>query len=91
MGGGSASGENRVRDAVRQALATPLAADAPIAEANGALVVITAGPDLTITEIEDVQGIFMNELNNNATILISAAVDETLADEVRITFIATTV
>ena len=90
MGGGSASGENRVRDAVRQALATPLAADAPIAEANGALVVITAGPDLTITEIEDVQGIFMNELNNNATILISAAVDETLADEVRITFIATT-
>ena len=45
---------------------------------------------MTITEIEDVQGIFMNELNNNATILISAAVDETLADEVRITFIATT-
>ena len=89
LGVGSASGENRADNAVRQALSNPLLAETPINEARGVLIVITASPDLTIKEVNDVNGAFMNEMRENATILINAAIDESLADEVRISFIAT--
>ena len=88
LGIGSASGENRASNAVRQALTNPLLAETPINEACGALIVITASPDLTIKEVNDVNAAFMSEMRENATILINAAIDETITDEVRITFMA---
>lgn len=90
MGSGSASGEKRARDAARQALASPLLEYSPSAEAHGALITIIAGSDLSREEVDGVKGIFMNALHENATILISTVLDESLADEVRVTFIATT-
>lgn len=90
MGSGSASGKNRARDAARHALARPLLENSSIAKATGALITITAGLDLASEEVHDISTAFMNEINEDATILINAARDDTLADEVRISFIATT-
>lgn len=89
MGASSASGEHRTRNAAVQALGNLLLENAPLAEARAALVTITAGLDLTYEEVDAVNATFMNELHEDAVILISATVDESLSDEARITFIAT--
>ncbi|MDL2316895.1 cell division protein FtsZ [Desulfovibrio sp. OttesenSCG-928-A18] len=89
MGSGSASGEKRAGDAAGQALAHPLSAGSAIADAHDALVTVTAGPDLSHEEIDTVTRTFMNAVHKNATVLLSTVLDESLADELRIAFIAT--
>jgi cell division protein FtsZ len=54
MGSGSATGENRAREAAEKAIACPLLEDINLHGARGILVNITAAADLGIAEFEEV-------------------------------------
>jgi cell division protein FtsZ len=53
MGSGVASGEGRAREAAEAAISSPLLEDINLAGANGILVNVTAGTDLSIGEFQE--------------------------------------
>jgi len=89
MGTGIASGEERAVLAAQQAISSPLLDNASINGAQGVLVNITANKELTLHEVEDATAIIYEEAGKKANIIFGTVIDENLADEIRITVIAT--
>ena len=89
MGTGVASGEERAVLAAQQAISSPLLDDASIKGAQGVLVNITGGNDLTLMEANEATSIVFDEAGPSANIIFGAVIDPTLEDEIRVTVIAT--
>jgi cell division protein FtsZ len=89
MGSGSARGEDRARQAAEAAVASPLLEDINLAGARGVLVNITAGPDLSIGEFDEVGNTVKEYAAENATIVVGTVIDHELQDELRVTVVAT--
>jgi len=89
MGTGVASGEERAVLAAQQAISSPLLDDASIKGAQGVLVNITGGHDLTLMEANEATSIIFEEAGPSANIIFGAVIDPTLDDEIRVTVIAT--
>ncbi|MBI5221631.1 MAG: cell division protein FtsZ [Candidatus Magasanikbacteria bacterium] len=88
MGIGSGSGENRAVEAAKMAISSPLL-DLSIDGANGILFTITGGTDLTMNEVSEAAKIITSSASEDAKVIFGATIDETLADGIRITVIAT--
>ncbi len=89
MGTGVASGDERAVLAAQQAISSPLLDDASIKGAQGVLVNITGGDDLTLMEANEATSIIFEEAGVSANIIFGAVIDPTLKDEIRVTVIAT--
>jgi cell division protein FtsZ len=89
MGTGVASGEERAVLAAQQAISSPLLDDATIKGAQGVLVNITGGNDLTLMEANEATSIIFEEAGPSANIIFGAVIDPSLNDEIRVTVIAT--
>lgn len=89
MGTGIASGEERAVLAAQQAISSPLLDNASINGAQGVLVNITGGPDLTLHEVTDATQIIFEEAGNDANIIFGAVIDANMQDEISVTVIAT--
>ena len=89
MGTGVASGEERAVLAAQQAISSPLLDDASIKGAQGVLVNITGGNDLTLMEANEATSIIFEEAGPSANIIFGAVMDPALDDEIRVTVIAT--
>ena len=89
MGTGVASGEERAVLAAQQAISSPLLDDATIKGAQGVLVNITGGNDLTLMEANEATSIIFEEAGPSANIIFGAVIDPALDDEIRVTVIAT--
>ncbi len=89
MGTGIASGEERAVLAAQQAISSPLLDDATIKGAQGVLVNITGGNDLTLMEANEATSIIFEEAGASANIIFGAVIDPTLENEIRVTVIAT--
>ena len=89
MGTGRAKGENRARKAAMDAISSPLLEDVDLSGARGILVNMTAGPDLTIGEFEEMGDVIEEFASENATIVVGTALDPDMQDEIRVTVIAT--
>ncbi|MBK1721715.1 cell division protein FtsZ [Thiocystis violacea] len=89
MGTGSASGENRAREAAEAAIKSPLLEDIDLAGAKGILVNITAGMSLTIGEFDEVGNTVRDFADDDATVVVGTVVDPELEDELRVTVVAT--
>jgi cell division protein FtsZ len=89
MGAASASGENRAVEAAQKAISSPLLEDISIQGARGVLINITGGTDLCLHEVNEAASMIQEEAHDDANIIFGAVIDETLADEIRITVIAT--
>jgi cell division protein FtsZ len=89
MGTGSATGENRALEATQRAISSPLLEEASIEGAKGLLVNVTGGTDLTLFEVNEAMSIIHDAADPDANIIFGAVLDERLADEMRITVIAT--
>jgi cell division protein FtsZ len=89
MGTGVASGEERAVLAAQQAISSPLLDDASIKGAQGVLVNITGGSDLTLMEANEATNIIFEEAGPSANIIFGAVIDPALDDEIRVTVIAT--
>ncbi len=89
MGTGIAGGEERAVLASQQAISSPLLDSASISGAQGVLVNITGGPDLTLMEVDEATSIIFEEAGNEANIIFGAVIDPRMSDEIRVTVIAT--
>lgn len=88
MGAGSASGQNRAREAAEAAIRNPLLEDINLQGARGVLVNITAS-DMTIGEFNDVGEIIEDLVSDQATVKIGSAIDPTMGDELNVTVVVT--
>ena len=89
MGTGIANGGNRAADAAHKAISSPLLEDISIRGARGILVNITSAPDISMEELREICSIVQEEAHEEAVIKWGLVYDEGLADEIRVTVIAT--
>jgi len=88
MGIGTGTGENRAQMAARMAISSPLL-EVSIEGAKGVLFNITGGKDLTMSEVNDAAEIIAGAADQDANIIFGTTIDEELADQIRITVVAT--
>ena len=89
MGTGTARGDDRAQAAAEAAIQNPLLDDVNLSGANGILVNITAGPDFTMAEFDEVGRTIENFAAEDATVVIGTVLDPDMQDEVRVTVVAT--
>ena len=88
MGVGRAKGENRIVEAVRQAVSSPLL-ETTIEGASGVIINITGGRDLTLGQVYEAARVVQNIVDESANIIFGANINEDVKEEVIITLIAT--
>ena len=89
MGSGSSTGEDRAREAAESAINSPLLEDIDLMGANGILVNVTAGLDLSIGEFEEVGNTVKEFASDTATVVVGTVIDPDMHDELRVTVVAT--
>ncbi|RMG61344.1 MAG: cell division protein FtsZ [Calditrichaeota bacterium] len=89
MGTGYAKGEGKAAQAAHQAIASPLLEGVSIQGAQGVLVNISGGKDLSLHDVSEATSIILEEAGENANVIFGAVIDEKLEDEIFITVIAT--
>jgi cell division protein FtsZ len=89
MGVGIGRGEHRAIDAAQKAIASPLLEETSIEGARGLLINITGGGDLTLHEVNEAASTVAEAAHEEANIIVGAVVDDGLAEEIRVTVIAT--
>ena len=88
MGIGKARGDNRVIEAVRQAVSSPLL-ETTIEGAKSVIINVTGGQDLMLTEVNEAAVLVQGIIDDSANIIFGATIDDAITDEVKITIIAT--
>lgn len=89
MGSASAAGVDRARIAAEQAVASPLLEGVNLSGAKGVLVNITATRGLKMKEVNEVMSTVREFAAEDAHIIFGAVYDESMADEIRVTVVAT--
>jgi cell division protein FtsZ len=90
MGTGAATGENRAREAATAAISSPLLEDVNISGAQGILVNVTAGLDLSIGELDDVGTAITEFASADANVVVGTVIDSNMPEgELRVTMVAT--
>lgn len=85
----SATGENRVTNAMLNALSCPLLEGARLQNARGLLVYFTSDESLTLTEVRQAMDQLKAFQHPNAEIILGTAIDSSMGNEVRVTLLAT--
>src|SRR5699024_5113595 len=88
MGIGSANGENRIEEATKKAISSPLL-EVSIDGAEQVLLNITGGPDLSLFEAQTASEIVTDAASSDVNIIFGTSINENLEDEVDVTVIAT--
>jgi cell division protein FtsZ len=88
IGLGEAEGENKAINAVSEALNSPLL-EVDISEASGALVNVTGGDDMTISEAEKVVEEIYSKIDKNARIIWGTTIDSSLKRNIRAMLVIT--
>ena len=89
MGTGVGRGENRAVDAAHAAISSPLLEESSIEGAQGVLINITGGLDLTLHEINEAASIVHKAAHEDANIIFGSVINESMSGEIRVTVIAT--
>ncbi|RKY95866.1 MAG: cell division protein FtsZ [Candidatus Hydrothermota bacterium] len=92
MGTGMGSGEDRAKEAAREAIFSPLLDGVSIQGAKGIVTFITGGESLTLKEVEEAVSLILEEASKDSKepdLVFGYAVDPSLGDKVQITVIAT--
>lgn len=88
IGVGESDSENRAVEAVQKAIQNPLL-DVDISGANGALVNICGGSDMTLEECKKVVEAISEKLDEDARLLWGAQISEDLGQTIRVMLIVT--
>ena len=88
MGIGIGSGEERVIEAARKAIYSPLL-ETTIDGAEDVIVNVTGGLDLTLIEAEEASEIVNQAAGQGVNIWLGTSIDENMKDEIRVTVVAT--
>lgn len=88
MGIGMASGENRAVEAAKKAISSPLL-ETPIHGAQGVLLNITGGSNLSLYEVQEAADIIADASDQEVNMIFGSVINENLKDELFVTVIAT--
>ncbi len=89
MGSAIASGLDRARSAAEQAVSSPLLEGVDLSGARGVLVNITASKSLKLKEVHEVMNTIREFTAEDATVIFGSVMDDTMADNLRVTIVAT--
>ena len=89
MGTGESSGEGRALQAAEAAISNPLLDESSMRGAEGLLISITGGRDLTLFEVDEAATRIREEIDGDANIILGATFDESLEGIVRVSVVAT--
>jgi cell division protein FtsZ len=88
MSVGRGSGKNRAIEAAKEALASPLL-DVTLEGSKGVLFNVVGSSDLTLFEVNEAAEVIKQAVNPEANIIFGVANDPTMANDIKITLIAT--
>ncbi len=88
IGMGESESDNRAEEAVLEALHSPLLA-VDVKGATGALINVTGGPDMTISEAQKAAEVVQKTVSPTARIIWGAAVDPTMSNTIRCMVVVT--
>lgn len=88
IGVGESDSENRAVEAVEKAIQNPLL-DVDITGANGALINVSGGPDLTLEEARKIVETVSEQISDQARVIWGAMIQEDLGKTVRVMVIIT--
>ena len=89
MGTGVMSGENRMIEAAKAAISSPLLEGASVQGARGVIINVTGGHDMSLMEVNEASLLIQEAAHEDANIIFGAVVDPTLNGRVKVTVIAT--
>lgn len=90
MGSAKASGETRARQAIADALESPLLNNSDILGAQNILLNITSGKEeIRTDEMKEITSYILRKVGNNAAVIWGVGTDEKLEDAISVTVIAT--
>ncbi len=89
MGTGEAEGETRALDAAERAIANPLLDDMSLDGAQGVLINVTGGYDVTLYEVDAVANHVREKVDPEANIIFGSSVDESMTGTLRVSVVAT--
>ena len=89
MGTGEASGEGRALQAAEAAISNPLLDETSMRGAQGLLISITGGRDMTLFEVDEAATRIREEIDAEANIIVGATFDESLDGVFRVSVVAT--
>ena len=76
MGVGTAQGEDRVVNAVKQAISSPLLDDISVSGAKGVIINVTGDKELSLTEVNEASNIVTQMAHPDAEIIFGAVINE---------------
>lgn len=89
IGTGEAEGEDRAISAAEAAISNPLLDNVSMKGAQGILINITGGGDMTLFEVDAAANRVREEVDENANIIFGATFDDTMEGRVRVSVLAT--
>ncbi len=89
MGTGEASSDDRAVQAAEKAIANPLLDEISLKGARGVLINVTAGPDLTLFELDEAANRIRAEVDPEANIMVGSTLDPEMAGMMRVSVVAT--
>jgi cell division protein FtsZ len=89
MGTGEGSGEGRAMAAAEAAISNPLLDETSMMGADGLLISITGGRDMTLFEVDEAATRIREEVDTDANIILGATFDEELEGLIRVSVVAT--
>ncbi|MDH5722009.1 MAG: cell division protein FtsZ [Alphaproteobacteria bacterium] len=89
MGTGEASGDKRAIEAAEDAINNPLLDDVSMKGANGVIINVTGGYDMTLFEADEACNRIRDEVDSNANIIFGATFDENMDGMMRVSIVAT--
>ncbi|MFW6040572.1 MAG: cell division protein FtsZ [Thermoplasmatota archaeon] len=89
--GKSSDRQNRVEEAVEEALGSPLLGNIDTSESRGALIRVMGGPDMTVSEAEKAVEMVNERISADARIIWGCDVNEKMDNELKILLLITNV
>jgi cell division protein FtsZ len=89
MGTGEAEGPDRSRVAAESAISNPLLEDHSMKGAQGVLINITGGLDMTLHEVDEAANRIREEVDAEANIIFGSTFDATMQGRMRVSVVAT--
>jgi len=86
--GEASDSQDKASEAVEEALTSPLL-EMDISDAKGALICVTGGEDMSVTEAETVAEVIHSRINQHARIIWGAYIDPALAHTIRVMLVIT--
>ncbi len=89
MGVGLSSGDNAAREAIQQAISSPLLEEVSLAGAKGLMVNISGSSKLSLGDLNEIGAIVGEYTDEETVVIFGTVLDEEMGDNIRVTLVAT--